>query len=650
MWLIDSITFELKFFLADRPAYAILSHTWGSDEVAFQDFKDLSIAKDKAGFNKIKLTCAQALKDGFEYAWVDTCCINKESSSELSEAINSMFEWYEHAAICYAYIEDIMEEVALPILVASVLEDCRWFSRGWTLQELLAPKYVVFYGLKWNRIGTKENLHEVLAKVTGIPSDVLTKSKLLSEVSVADRMSWAAKRNTARVEDIAYSLMGMFDVNMPMMYGEGKKAFIRLQEEILKQTQDDSLFAWRASEQSESEHPYRGLFASSPTEFAGSISITPFKTQLAGMTNIMSNGHISLNCVVYDDYKHNKETSVFIGLKCFLDTDMSKVGCIEVVRIGGNAFLRSSPSVLYMQGHSMDPRFETVMIERYTEKSKVPIMDDIYKENAVHLRKIPPSISINSKTAFSFRLKPDIFPLVSLLGAKLRVKLSIDKSAVPPYNTVGYPIPQIDSRIDTGIDTLKEIGWYTEDIPPSGSERCVHLLIWAEPIEGSGSYQHYYEIEGDFGKLELPEPYLTSKIEEADYQLPIDSNSTVVEPDYQLTIGWNILKFTGNYGTVDGYTMFCIDMDYTENYELKMAAFNEIREQRKSREQKRREQESREIERRRIRDSEEWEELVYSEGHKGCDEEHRSWLAYSIPIILLSVFVSICQSFPQKAT
>ncbi|EHK17332.1 uncharacterized protein TRIVIDRAFT_137229, partial [Trichoderma virens Gv29-8] len=244
MRLIDTSTLELIWFPKAPPPYAILSHTWGLDEVTFADFTNVPKRESKAGFSKIKQTCKQALKDGLSYAWVDTCCINKESSSELSEAINSMFRWYRDAAICYAYLEDVPEETNSSITNSSLINHCRWFTRGWTLQELLAPWDIVFFAANWATIGRKTGLGATIEQITGIPRAILTGDSRLDQVSVASRMNWAAKRQTTREEDIAYCLMGVFDVNMPMMYGEGKKAFIRLQEEILRQTEDDSLFAW----------------------------------------------------------------------------------------------------------------------------------------------------------------------------------------------------------------------------------------------------------------------------------------------------------------------------------------------------------------------------------------------------------------------
>ncbi|KUJ11110.1 HET-domain-containing protein, partial [Mollisia scopiformis] len=244
MRLLNAKTLLLKDFVGDEavPRYAILSHTWGTDELSLQEWNEETSKKAKTGYTKIKYCCDQALSDGIEWAWIDTCCIDKSSSAELSEAINSMFRWYQNAVRCYAYLFDVPGHVN-PALDPSELARSRWFKRGWTLQELLAPKNLIFFSSTWRRIGTKEELYGPLATITGIEPEIL-QGEDLQAVSVATRMSWAAKRETTRTEDMAYCLLGIFDINMPLLYGEGKRAFFRLQEEILKANSDQSIFAW----------------------------------------------------------------------------------------------------------------------------------------------------------------------------------------------------------------------------------------------------------------------------------------------------------------------------------------------------------------------------------------------------------------------
>ncbi|MCJ1392273.1 hypothetical protein MMC18_005140 [Xylographa bjoerkii] len=266
MWLLDSSTIELKEFASqDIPDYAILSHTWGEGEVSFQDMQGASEETyQTTGYEKIRRCCSQAASDGFDYVWIDTCCINKLSSSELSEAINSMYQWYSDAEVCYAYLVDVPSDEE-PGSKRSAFARCRWFTRGWALQELLAPSTVIFFGQDWVDIGTKASLQTVISKVTGISPEVLLNGRV-SRMSVGQRMSWASRRQTTRIEDTAYCLMGLFGVNMPLLYGEGEKAFLRLQLEIIKSSDDHTIFSWTAT--STIEDYERGLLARRPAEFS----------------------------------------------------------------------------------------------------------------------------------------------------------------------------------------------------------------------------------------------------------------------------------------------------------------------------------------------------------------------------------------------
>nr|KAK5440398.1 hypothetical protein LTR18_007686 [Exophiala xenobiotica] len=225
MWLLNTTTLQLcqVFFKPpfDPPPYAILSHTWGKEEVTFQEI-GTPRAKRKLGYEKITKCCAQAKLEGLGYAWVDTCCIDKHSSAELSEAINSMFRWYSEAHICYAYLEDVDKEVDIDARQKEgAFFRSRWFRRGWTLQELLAPRHVTFFDYQWFEIGTKLSLLSNVSSITSIPHRALLDPSNIYQHSVSQRMSWARYRETTREEDIAYSLLGIFRVNMPLLYGEG---------------------------------------------------------------------------------------------------------------------------------------------------------------------------------------------------------------------------------------------------------------------------------------------------------------------------------------------------------------------------------------------------------------------------------------------
>lgn len=228
-----------EFFGDAIPPYAILSHTWGpaNSEVTFKDFLD-NTGEEKTGYSKIQFCSQQADLDGLKYFWVDTCCIDKSSSAELAEAINSMFSWYQKSEKCYVYLADVGTSAETEDLVTkpSWLEPfraSRWFTRGWTLQELIAPTSVGFYSREGLYLGDKKSLEDEIHAITKIDKRAL-RGHLLSEFSVRERMAWAAGRSTTREEDKTYCLLGIFDVFMPLIYGEGKKASLRLNEEINK--------------------------------------------------------------------------------------------------------------------------------------------------------------------------------------------------------------------------------------------------------------------------------------------------------------------------------------------------------------------------------------------------------------------------------
>lgn len=284
MRLINVKTRHLEEFVGqDIPRYAILSHTWDvGQEVTFEDFQSTAGAgaaapgagqtshpspesaaaatKKKTGWRKIDLACRQAERDLLSYAWVDTCCIDKSSSAELSEAINSMFQWYHRAKVCYVYLSDLAPHPATaertlglePPTLEAGFRHCRWFRRSWTLQELIAPGRVDFYDMGWTLRCTKAEAAETLARITGVDVDVLRAAgrpgaagrAVLDAASVAQKMSWAAGRQSTRIEDVAYSLLGLFGINMPLLYGEEEKAFLRLQAEIVSSCPDTTILAW----------------------------------------------------------------------------------------------------------------------------------------------------------------------------------------------------------------------------------------------------------------------------------------------------------------------------------------------------------------------------------------------------------------------
>ena len=354
MRLINLMTRELEEFVEDPPPYFILSHTWGAEEVSFQEytwireherelaedleaFSDLSprqlqrlIAKveavrSKAGFTKIE-NCIDSLvgflsesvqssSDRSHYAetrgqaahkitesifdmlpeakellsgkissrfngstqpypqttlylWADTCCIDKSSSAELSEAINSMCRWYQRSQACIVYLSDISKEGDFHL--DKQLETSRWFSRGWTLQEYLAPAHLVFFDREWEPIVTRGRLKSSRFSFTARLPTTRTECQAtivdVKSTALATKMFWAAGRSTTRTEDVAYSLLGLFDVNLPLLYGEGSRAFERLQQQILTQTQDFTLLAWGYCMPLK-DNTSQSLFATSPRDY-----------------------------------------------------------------------------------------------------------------------------------------------------------------------------------------------------------------------------------------------------------------------------------------------------------------------------------------------------------------------------------------------
>jgi hypothetical protein len=288
MRLLYSRTLQFREFVSDDiPKYAILSHRWESHELSYQDLSaatghggtksEAERIRRTQGFKKIDNFGRRALKDGYEYIWADTCCIDKSSSAELQEAINSMYRWYQKSGVCYAYLADVSIDESgadhhdTRASRAGWIESFKaseWFFRGWTLQELLAPRNLVFVDRYWRECDLTGNWSETVCGITGIPTDYLSRGNELTnlwEVRVARRMAWAASRKTTRIEDSAYSLLGLFDVYMPMLYGEGQRAFQRLQEEIMNVYEDSSILAWSGIDTDRGFAP-NGL-AQSPAHF-----------------------------------------------------------------------------------------------------------------------------------------------------------------------------------------------------------------------------------------------------------------------------------------------------------------------------------------------------------------------------------------------
>ncbi|KAI0428647.1 hypothetical protein F5Y09DRAFT_343467 [Xylaria sp. FL1042] len=215
------------------PPYAILSHTWGSNnqEVTYADIK-AGTGQHKDGYRKIRFCGDLAARDGLKYFWVDTCCIDKTNSTELSEAINSMFRWYKHSAKCYVYLSDVVKYSPAQSNWKDSFRTSRWHTRGWTLQELVAPDSVEFFSADHQRLGDKKSLERLIHDITGIAISAL-RGVPLAEFSDIELMSWSANRQTKKEEDRAYCLLGIFRVHMPLIYGEGRESALRRLREVV---------------------------------------------------------------------------------------------------------------------------------------------------------------------------------------------------------------------------------------------------------------------------------------------------------------------------------------------------------------------------------------------------------------------------------
>ncbi|KAH9896287.1 heterokaryon incompatibility protein-domain-containing protein [Xylariomycetidae sp. FL2044] len=312
MRLLHAKTLELETFLGDDvPPYAILSHRWGGpEEVTFKDMAN-GTSEARAGWSKVDNFCKRATIDGWDYVWMDSCCIDKADPTELGEAINSMFRWYEDAQVCYAYLEDVPPRYS-PFAASKrydrqrkvpwkwYFRSSKWFTRGWTLQELLAPSFLIFLDEKWHDIGTREAWAAEITIATAIEERQLHDFR---SCSIATKLSWAAHRRTTRIEDRAYSLLGLLGVNLPLIYSEGPRAFIRLQHELIQNHNDESIFAWGTT-RPRTGHAYTtggkaDILARSPEDFASSngISAWPFDKRRHGF--VMTNAGLSMNAELF---------------------------------------------------------------------------------------------------------------------------------------------------------------------------------------------------------------------------------------------------------------------------------------------------------------------------------------------------------------
>ena len=340
--------------------YAILSHTWTIKPDKELELEDIRTAGNEAAKAKLvevnpktRETCRLAQMSALSYAWIDTICIDQNSSSDKSEAINAMYRYYQDAKICFTHLFDVdghgitltdfnpnKPDTDDMKAVRKEFNNARWFKRGWTLQELLAPPRLWFYDKNWNWLGSRDELCNTIADITRIEPGVLQDAQRMWACSIAKRMSWAAGRETRRQEDKAYSLLGIFGVNMPMIYGEGARAFIRLQEEIIKISDDQSLFTWSTSEDENNS----ALLARSPDAFKGCTNIIwePLRT---------------------DEYPYsvnNRGISMQLNLVCWsTDVYIAPINCIRqpTQQQSGTQYKKSLQLGLFLKREKENDKF-----------------------------------------------------------------------------------------------------------------------------------------------------------------------------------------------------------------------------------------------------------------------------------------------------
>ena len=358
----ETLTFE-EFFETNLPRYAILSHRWGQSEVTYKDMAKKR-AKEGPGLTKVQDFCKLAFSEGYDWVWIDTCCIDKKSSAEVSEAVNAMYRWYQKADKCYAYLFDVIANQPETFRRSS------WFTRGWTLQELIAPMDVLFYDAEWLKIGSKSTLAYGVAEATGIDIKTLRdpSSIAIPAACIARKMYWASARQTSVPEDKAYCLLGLFDTNMPLLYGEGiKKAFVRLQKELLSTTTDETIFAWTLKKWSPS-----GLLASDPGDLSASKNVR--KTSLFGkplrppwvMTNIGFQFTLLPGTWAYvtRDSSPNMPVTILVKLRCVhIDTGTPCVLVLSKVHHTGGRWRRIRHDQLNLDFPiNAEPKAQTIYI------------------------------------------------------------------------------------------------------------------------------------------------------------------------------------------------------------------------------------------------------------------------------------------------
>lgn len=305
MRLINTYTLQPCEFTVSLPPYATFSHVIDEIGAPFEDFAHIKRELCCDIFKILVRACVQARDAGFAWLWNYAACVDRNSCAAQSEAINSLAQIYRNCGRSIIYLGDLNSKLVEDEEVVERIAECRWMRNIWAIPQIIFSGAAYFYSSDWSLIGTKASLISHLSSIMGIDEPVLEDSNLLEEYSLARRMSWASEMTASRVEDFAYALVGLFDVSMSILYGDGQKAFLKLQEEIMRDTDDFSLMAWDKID----AQAYNGLFAHSPACFR--------RFRNGPTTPLRVNGEVQIQCkgITIQTSFWRTETGFFLPLE-----------------------------------------------------------------------------------------------------------------------------------------------------------------------------------------------------------------------------------------------------------------------------------------------------------------------------------------------
>ena len=501
----DDGEFSLVEFVGKSiPRYAVLSHTWGAndEEVTFKDIVK-GTGKSKAGYSKIRFCAKQAANDGLQHFWMDTCSIDKSSSSELSEAINSMFSWYRKSSVCYAYLTDVDVDESTAIESEPVrrqIQESQWFTRGWTLQELLAPRKLLFFSKQGTNLGSKEENKCLVSEITGIHQRYLERWETIRTASVSERMSWMRNRITTRTEDIAYCLLGIFNIHMALLYGEGSGAFRRLQEEIIRVVNDQTIFCWSHRSPMVPGN-WGSILAPHPAAFQGSMNFC--RNQLSArdtMSYTFTNAGLSIQLpvihahqgiyAILDVSPDHGDHSSRLGIPLRLATDHGNYRRIRIpedpVRIPTD-FLRATPPRWIKEPSPEYPAHNEFLAETLNDPTTWPkgfrAIQAVNRENLYILFREDEDIEPYECDALSASISPSLQTQVQEVRCRLHIT-----SDIPVYLSIPSTLKRSQSSagnlrfsrkwsmVEARLNGANDSGAALLELHPIGAARPLEIL------------------------------------------------------------------------------------------------------------------------------------------------------------------------------